>query len=116
LDRGILITDAMGATGMPDGVYKLGGMEVTVIGGRCMYEGKLAGSVLTMDRAVRNFVKFTDAPYRAAARYASTNPAHMIGVGDVYGELAPGRPANITVLSPEGEVRSTLLNGEVFTA
>lgn len=115
-DRGILVTDSIAATGMPDGVYKLGTMNVTVANGRCMYEGRLAGSVLTLDRAVRNFVKFTQASYGVAARYASTNPAHMAGFAETHGELAPGRPANITVLSPSGEIRSTLLDGQVFGA
>ena len=114
-DRGILVTDSIAATGMPDGVYKLGTMNVTVANGRCMFEGRLAGSVLTMDRAVRNFVEFTKASYGVAARYASTNPAHMTGFAETYGELAPGRPANITVLSPSGEVRSTLLDGQVVS-
>ncbi len=115
-DRGMLVTDSISATGMPDGVYKLGTMDVTVANGRCTYEGKLAGSVLTMDRAVRNFVKFTNAPYRVAARYASANPAHMAGFAEAYGELAPSRAANITVLTRDGEVRETLLNGEIFRA
>lgn len=114
-DRGILVTDAIAATGMPDGVYKLGTMDVTVANGKCMFEGKLAGSVLTMDRAVRNFVKFTNASYGAAAQYAATNPAHMTGFGETYGELAPGRKADITVLTPTGEVRTILLNGQVFS-
>lgn len=115
MDRGILVTDAMGATGMPDGIYRLGGLEVIVADGRCTHDGKLAGSVLTLDKAVRNFVEYTGAPYGVAVRYASTNPAALMGVGDNYGELAPGRPANITVLAPDGRVRSTLLNGKVFT-
>jgi len=110
-DRGILVTDAIAATGMPDGVYKLGTMDVTVANGKCMFEGKLAGSVLTMDRAVRNFVKFTNASYGVAAHYAATNPAHMVGFGETNGELAPGRKADITVLTPTGEVRTILLNG-----
>ncbi len=114
-DRGILVTDAIAATGMPDGVYKLGTMDVTVANGKCMFEGKLAGSVLTMDRAVRNFVKFTRASYGVAAHYASANPASMTGFAEVYGELAPGRRADITVLSPAGEVRGVLLNGQVFS-
>ena len=86
-DHGILITDAIAATGMPDGVYRLGGMEVTVSNGRCTFEGRLAGSVLTLDQAVRNFVQFTDAPYSVGVRYASTNPALMMGIDDIYGEL-----------------------------
>ena len=115
-DRCMLVTDAMAATGMPDGVYKLGTLEVTVANGRATYEGKLAGSVLTMDRAVRNFVEFTGVPYRVAVRYASANPAHMTGFAESYGELAPGRQANITVLAPGGEVRCMLLDGQVFPA
>ncbi len=114
-DRGILVTDAMAATGMPDGIYKLGKMEVTVANGRSTFGESLAGSVLTLDRAVRNFVDFTQAPLSTAMRYASANPAALIGFNSAYGELAPGRPANITVLTPDGQVRSTLLNGEVFT-
>lgn len=114
-DRGILVTDAIAATGMPDGVYKLGTMDVTVANGKCMFEGKLAGSVLTMDRAVRNFVKFTGTSYSVAAHYASANPARMTGFAETYGELAPGRKADIAVLSPAGEVRSTLLSGQVFS-
>ena len=115
-DRAILVTDAMSAAGMPDGVYKLGGLEVTVADGKCMRGGVLAGSVLTLERAIRNFVEFTQAPIRAAVRYASTNPAVLAGFADTHGELAPGRPANITVLSPRGEVQSTILHGQVFTA
>jgi N-acetylglucosamine-6-phosphate deacetylase len=114
-DRGILVTDAIAATGMPDGIYKLGTMDVTVANGKCMFEGHLAGSVLTLDRAVRNFVQFTGTSYAAATHYASTNPARMAGFAETYGELAPGRRADITVLSPTGEVRSMLLNGQVFS-
>lgn len=115
-DRGMLVTDSIAATGMPDGVYKLGTMDVTVANGKCTFEGKLAGSVLTMDRAVRNFVEFTKAPYNTAVRYASANPAQMAGMSETYGELTPGRPANITVLTPGGEVRCILLNGEMISA
>ncbi|MGC1784939.1 MAG: N-acetylglucosamine-6-phosphate deacetylase [Acidobacteriaceae bacterium] len=113
-DRSILVTDAMSAAGMPDGVYKLGGLDVTVADGRCMRGGVLAGSVLTLDRAIRNFVAFTGAPYRVAVRYASENPANLAGFGADWGELASGRFANIAVLSPSGEVQATILNGQVF--
>lgn len=115
-DRSILITDAMSAAGMPDGVYKLGGLDVTVKDGTCMRGGGLAGSVLTLDQAIRNFVEFTGAPYRVAVRYASENPAHLAGFGDDYGDLSPGRAANIAVLLASGEVQATILNGQVFRA
>jgi N-acetylglucosamine-6-phosphate deacetylase len=114
-DRGILVTDAIAATGMPDGIYKLGTMDVTVANGKCTFEGKLAGSVLTMDRAVRNFVQFTNASYTVAAHYASSNPARMTGFSEKYGELAPGRRADITVLTPDGHIRGILLNGQVVS-
>lgn len=111
-DRGILMTDGISATGMPDGVYQLGELPVTVADGKCLYEGKLAGSVLTFDRAIRNFLQFTQTTPTTAARYASTNPARMIGFAANYGELAPGRQADITVLSPQAEVVATLLAGQ----
>lgn len=116
LEKGILVTDAMAATGMPDGMYKLGSLDVTVAGGKCMYEGKLAGSVLTLDRAVRNFVEFTAAPRQTAVRYASTNPARMLGLDTQYGELAPRRFANVVVLTNVGAVAQVILNGRPFTA
>lgn len=116
LDRGMLITDAISATGMPNGIYKLGEFDVTVADGKCLHDGKLAGSVLTLDQAIRNFVAFTHSPYSVAVRYASTNPARLAGFAETHGELKPGRAANITVLSPEGHVLATLLNGKIVTA
>lgn len=110
-DRGILITDALSATGMPNGQYRLGNLDVTVADGHCTSNGVLAGSVLTLDKAIRNFVAFTQAPYGTAVQYASTNPAALTGFSDQYGELAPGRRADITVVSATGEVQDTLLNG-----
>src|SRR5260370_25539006 len=60
-DRIILVTDGISATGMPDGTYMLGDMEVEVRDGRCTSNGILAGSVLTLDRGVQNLIKFTGA-------------------------------------------------------
>ena len=59
-EQTVLITDATSATGMPDGRYRLGSFEVEVREGRCMADGKLAGSVLTMDLAVRNLARFAE--------------------------------------------------------
>src|SRR5580658_273604 len=58
LERSVLITDATAAAGMPDGIYQLGPLQVEVKDGKCTMDGKLAGSVLTMDRAVRNITQF----------------------------------------------------------
>ena len=116
-DRGILVTDAMSATGMPDGSYKLGELEVRVVNGRCIVgEDTLAGSTLTLDRAVRNFTAFTGAPLETALLLASRNPARMIGFEGQVGSLAPGRTADIAVLSPSGEVITTLLRGRPVAA
>jgi N-acetylglucosamine-6-phosphate deacetylase len=67
-ERAILITDAISATGMPDGIYRLGPFDVEVREGRCEYQGKLAGSVLTLDTAVRNVMSFADWSLEQAVR------------------------------------------------
>jgi N-acetylglucosamine-6-phosphate deacetylase len=111
-DGAILITDAISATGMPDGRYKLGGFEVEVKGDRCDLDGKLAGSVLTLDRAVRNVMKFVPCHLVDALRLATVNPARVIGISDTHGTLAAGRIADIVVLTPAGEVVATMAAGK----
>jgi N-acetylglucosamine-6-phosphate deacetylase len=114
IERAILITDATAATGMPDGLYQLGPIRVEVKDGRCSVagesDGKLAGSVLTMDRAVRNITKFSDWSLRDAVRAATLNPARAVGL-ERCGRLTPGAEANIVVLSPAGEVKKTFIRG-----
>lgn len=112
-DRAILITDAISATGMPDGVYSLGGLEVQVSNGRCEYQGKLAGSVLTLDRAIRNVIAFAGYPLQQAVKLATLNPAQRLGITDRRGLLAPGRRADLVVLTPEGQVAHTIIGGEI---
>jgi N-acetylglucosamine-6-phosphate deacetylase len=111
VERSVLITDAMSATGMPDGTYQLGPIQVEVKDGQCTADGKLAGSVLTMDRAVRNVTKFAGWSLRDAVRAATLNPVRAAGLGDGHGVLAPGAEANLVVLSPDGKVRQTFVRG-----
>jgi N-acetylglucosamine-6-phosphate deacetylase len=111
-DRIILVTDGISATGMPDGVYMLGDMEVVVRDGRCTSDGILAGSVLTLDNGVQNLMKFTGASLKTAVAAASRNPAMLMGIEDGWGTLEVGRPANITVLSPSAGVIETFLTGQ----
>ena len=80
-ERAILVTDAMSAAGMPDGEYQLGGFAVQVKEGRATADGVLAGSVLTLDRALANFVAFTGATVDQALRLLTANPAAMTGPG-----------------------------------
>src|SRR5271170_3529530 len=110
LERSVLITDATAAAGMPDGIYQLGPIQVEVKDGKCTSNGSLAGSVLTMDRAVRNITRFSHWTLREAVRAATLNATRAVGLAQ-HGELAPGAEANIVVLSPEGEVRRTIVRG-----
>lgn len=110
-ERAVLITDAISATGMPDGKYKLGPIEVDVKDGKCTYNGSLAGSVLTMDRAVRNVTKFSSWSLRHAVRAATLNPARAVGF-EKYGQLTAGGDATFVVLSPAGEVVKTIVRGQ----
>ena len=111
-ERAILITDAMSAAGMPDGVYKLGELEVQVRGGKAeIDENTLAGSTLTLNRGVKNFAAFTGTPIDQAARLASRNPARMTGFDNETGSVAVGRAADITVLNASNEVVETFLHG-----
>jgi N-acetylglucosamine-6-phosphate deacetylase len=110
-DRIILVPDGMSATGMPNGTYMLGDMEVEVRDGRCTSNGTLAGSVLTLDRGVQNFMEFTSAGLDTAVAAASHNPSRLMGIDDNWGRLDSGRTANITVLSPTAEVIQSFLAG-----
>ncbi|MGC1374474.1 MAG: N-acetylglucosamine-6-phosphate deacetylase [Candidatus Sulfotelmatobacter sp.] len=110
IERSVLITDATAAAGMPDGRYQLGPIEVTVKDGKCTMDGKLAGSVLTMDRAVRNVTQFSGWNLRDAVRAATLNATRAVGL-EHHGQLVPGAEANIVVLSLEGEVRKTIIRG-----
>jgi N-acetylglucosamine-6-phosphate deacetylase len=109
--RSILVTDSMSGTSMPDGTYKLGTLDVQVVDGTCTYQGALAGSVLTMDRAIENFSSFTQCGVALASRMASYNPALMLGVEDRVGVLGVGRNASFNVLADDGSLRATMLRG-----
>jgi N-acetylglucosamine-6-phosphate deacetylase len=120
-ERAILMTDAMSAAGMPDGKYKLGELDVDVADGRAMLAGDLArgahtlaGSVLTMDRAVANLRQFTGATLADATRLASHNPAAMLGRPELT-RLAPGGPANLNRFDAGGRLVATYIQGELVT-
>jgi N-acetylglucosamine-6-phosphate deacetylase len=108
-----LITDATAATGMPDGRYRLGPFEVEVKEGKCLYEGKLAGSVLTLDRAVRNVMDFAHWDLQTTLRLATLNPA-QIARAPKKGMLQPGADADFVVLSSTGEIQATIAKGNLL--
>ncbi len=116
--RAILVTDSMSATGMPDGAYTLGGLPVTVANYRAVLTndlaaGKetLAGSLLTLDRAVANCQHFTGCSLAHAVRFASDNPARMLGRPELT-RLAPGSPANLNRFNAQGDLIATYLRGK----
>jgi N-acetylglucosamine-6-phosphate deacetylase len=111
-ERGLLVTDAMAGTGMPDGAYRLGDMEVRVKNGRCIIgQDTLAGSTLTLDRALHNFLQFSGASLAEVVPLATRNPARMTGLDSEIGSIAPGRSADIAVLSMRGAIIGTILRG-----
>jgi N-acetylglucosamine-6-phosphate deacetylase len=109
-ERLMLITDAMRAAGMPDGAYDLGGQMAHVANGMARLEnGSLAGSVLTMDQAVRNAVK-AGLPLEIAINLASSHPAKYLG-HEKKGRLEPGNDADIVVLNDNLEVQAVFVAG-----
>ncbi|MES2393741.1 MAG: N-acetylglucosamine-6-phosphate deacetylase [Acidobacteriota bacterium] len=113
----ILVTDAMSAAGMPDGDYWLAGLPVTVADGRAflkddMTAGKttLAGSVLTMDRAVENLQAFAGATLGEAVACASDHPAAMLGRGELT-RMSVGSLANLNRFDGKGRLVGTCVRG-----
>ena len=109
-EQTVLITDAISASGMPDGRYRLGSFDVDVRDGKCMAGGKLAGSVLTMDRAVRNLARFAEWDWPQAVAAATQNPARAAGIPN-KGTLAAGADADFLLLNRQGEVLQTFIGG-----
>ena len=111
-ERAILVTDAMSAAGMPDGEYQLGGFAVQVDNGRAMARGVLAGSVLTLDRALKNFVAFTGASVNQGLRLLTANPAAMTGFREQTGSLAVGQRADLVAVDAAGKLLGSLIGGQ----
>jgi N-acetylglucosamine-6-phosphate deacetylase len=110
-DRIILVSDGTSATGMPDGKYQLGTFDVTVSGGVVRNaEGKLAGSTLTLDRALRNMVGL-GVPLASALQMVTANPARQIGLGSRKGVLAAGADADLIFLDANLEVSGVMTRG-----
>jgi N-acetylglucosamine-6-phosphate deacetylase len=110
-ERMILISDGISATGMPDGNYILGKLEVTVTGGICRNsEGKLAGSTLTLDRALRNIVAL-GIPLMDTVRMLTLNPATLLGIEFKKGALRVGADADIVLLDQGLQLTNVWVRG-----
>jgi N-acetylglucosamine-6-phosphate deacetylase len=110
-ERAILITDAMRAAGMPDGEYELAGQTVQVANGKASFGDVLAGSVLTLDKALTNFLAFTGASVEQGLRLLTANPAAMTGFGGQAGALSVGQSANLVAVDADGKLAASFVNG-----
>lgn len=116
-DGAALITDAFSATGLPDGTHGLGPHRVRVQGSLCTLEdGTIAGSIITMNTAVRNARAFAGLDLAEAVRMASLVPARIAGCADRKGSLEAGKDADVALFDMEMECRATWVRGRpVYT-
>ncbi len=113
-DNLVLITDCTRAGGMPDGEYTLGGQSIFVKGVQCLLEdGTIAGSVLKLNDAVKNFRDNTSLPLWKVVAAASLNPARAIGVSDCKGSLEVGKDADIIITDGDFNIVKTIIGGEI---
>jgi N-acetylglucosamine-6-phosphate deacetylase len=104
------VTDAVAAAGMPDGAYRLGRHDISKEGDTVrLADGSLAGSVLTMDKALRNLLTL-GVPLAEAVHRCSTIPAGYLGLAD-RGQLVAGAAADVAVLDVGGAVEAVLVEG-----
>ncbi|HEX3044306.1 MAG TPA: N-acetylglucosamine-6-phosphate deacetylase [Bacillota bacterium] len=112
----ILVTNAMAPTGMPDGLYATPDGDLTLAGGAVRNQsGKLAGSVLTMERAVKKMLDITECSLTDAFRMATYNPAKLLGLNKHKGSIYPGKDADLIALTTDLEVIMTMIGGEVIS-
>lgn len=111
-----LITDAMRACCMEDGKYSLGGLDVYVKDGAArLSNGTLAGSTLTIDRAIRNVAKNTNLSLAEVVYMATVVPARIIKVENEKGHFKPGYDADITIFDDDINIKKVIVGGKVLS-
>ena len=109
-----LVTDAMAALGMPAGQHILGDFNVIVDETSArLADGTLAGSILSLDTALRNLIAFTGCSLADALPTITTTPAKLLGLGDVRGQISSGYSSDLVLLTPELQVHTTIVAGNV---
>ncbi len=112
-----LVSDAMAALGMPPGVYALHDYAVTVTESECrLVDGALAGSVLSLDQALRNLITITGCSLADALATITTTPARLLGIADRRGDIAPGMIADLVLLTPDLRVHTTIAAGTIVSS
>lgn len=113
-DKFTLITDAMRAKGMPDGLSELGGQQVFVKNGEArLADGTLAGSVLKMNVAIKNLVEKAGVSLTEAVDFASANPAKNLGLYDERGSIEVGKRADFAVMDKDFNILCTVVGGKL---
>jgi N-acetylglucosamine-6-phosphate deacetylase len=113
-DGMILITDAMRAKCLKNGIYDLGGQDVHVADGKALLaDGTLAGSILKMNDSFKNTMEFADVSLLEAVKMTSMNPAKQLNVFDRKGSITVGKDADLTILSENYQVQLTICRGEI---
>lgn len=112
-ERMILISDSMRATGMCDGRYTLGGLDVDVVGNRAtlVSDGAIAGSATNLMDCMKTAVKEMKIPLETAVACATMNPAKALGAYDQYGSITPGKKGNVVLLDEELAVKMVVKDG-----
>lgn len=113
-DKTLLVTDAMCACGMPDGTYALGGQPVIVKNGAARLEnGSLAGSILTLNKAIKNIYDNTDYPLYEIVKMASHNSAKYCRVDDRKGQIKENFDADLTIFDENIDIKMTIIGGKI---
>lgn len=113
-DRLLLITDAIRGTGLSDGIYPIDDRNIIIENGIARLEsGNLAGSTLTLDKALKNMVAAAGKPLERILPAVTSNPATLSGVADRKGAIRPGLDADFVVLSPAMDIQHTVIQGNL---
>ena len=114
-ERLILVSDSMRAAGLNDGIYELGGQNVTVSGGAArLKDGSLAGSTLNLRTAVFNMIKYLDVPICDAVRMASLTPAAAINLDSKKGSIEIGKDADLILFDDHINIKSVVVAGNII--
>lgn len=112
IDKTLLISDGISAVHMPEGTYELGGLMVHTLDGKAtLADGTLAGSLLTLNKAVMNTVRFVNIPIWQAVRMASLNPATRLGLEADLGSIEIGKRAHLVAVDSIGQVQQVWMDG-----
>ncbi|MBD5550006.1 MAG: N-acetylglucosamine-6-phosphate deacetylase [Lachnospiraceae bacterium] len=115
-DRIVLVTDAMMGCTMPEGKYFLGGQEVWIQNGMAkLRDGTFAGTLLTLDEAVRNLKNNTEYPLYELVKMATWNPAVYCGIEDHKGRIAEGYDADVILFDEDIRVRKVIIGGRIIS-